>query len=94
MKLNIQKRGTNMRYSYNTKGVCAMEIQFDLNGNVVRNIKFYGGCDGNLKAISKLCDGMTVDEIERKLRGNTCGRKPTSCADQLARAVREAYQKQ
>ena len=83
-----------MRYSYNTKGVCAMEIQFDLNGNVVRNIKFYGGCDGNLKAISKLCDGMTVDEIERKLRGHTCGRKPTSCADQLARAVREAYQKQ
>ncbi|MBQ1437329.1 MAG: TIGR03905 family TSCPD domain-containing protein [Ruminococcus sp.] len=83
-----------MRYSYNTKGVCAMKIQFDLNGNVVRNIKFYGGCDGNLKAISKLCDGMTVDEIERKLRGNTCGRKPTSCADQLARAVREAYQKQ
>lgn len=94
MKLNIQKRGTNMRYSYNTKGVCAMKIQFDLNGNVVHNIKFYGGCDGNLKAISKLCDGMTVDEIERKLRGNTCGRKPTSCADQLARAVREAYQKQ
>ena len=94
MKLNIQKRGTNMRYSYNTKGVCAMKIQFDLNGNVVRNIRFLGGCDGNLKAISKLCDGMTVDEIERKLRGNTCGRKPTSCADQLARAVREAYQKQ
>ena len=94
MKLNIQKRGTNMRYSYNTKGVCAMKIDFDLDGNVVRNIRFLGGCDGNLKAISKLCDGMTVDEIERKLRGNTCGRKPTSCADQLARAVREAYQKQ
>ena len=71
-----------------------MKIDFDLNGDVVRNIRFLGGCDGNLKAISKLCDGMTVDEIERKLRGNTCGRKPTSCADQLARAVREAYQKQ
>ena len=83
-----------MRYSYNTKGVCAMKIQFDLNGNVVRNIKFYGGCNGNLKAISKLVDGMTVEEIEQKLRGNTCGRKSTSCADQLARAVREAYQKQ
>ena len=83
-----------MRYSYNTKGVCAMKIDFDLDGDVVRNIRFLGGCDGNLKAISKLCDGMTVDEIERKLRGNTCGRKPTSCADQLARAVREAYQKQ
>ena len=83
-----------MRYSYNTKGVCAMKIQFDLNGNVVHNIKFYGGCNGNLKAISKLVDGMTVEQIEEKLRGNTCGRKPTSCADQLARAVREAYQKQ
>lgn len=83
-----------MRYSYKPKGVCPMKIDFDLNGDVVRNIRFLGGCDGNLKAISKLCDGMTVDEIERKLRGNTCGRKPTSCADQLARAVREAYQKQ
>lgn len=89
-----RKRGTKMRYTYKTRGVCAMKIDFDLDGNVVRNIRFLGGCDGNLKAISKLCDGMTVDEIERKLRGNTCGRKPTSCADQLARAVREAYQKQ
>ena len=80
----------SMRYSYKTRGVCAMKIEFDLDGDVVRNIRFLGGCDGNLKAISKLCDGMTVDEIERKLRGNTCGRKPTSCADQLARAVREA----
>ena len=68
-----------------------MKIDFDLDGDVVRNIRFLGGCDGNLKAISKLVDGMTVDEIEKKLRGNTCGRKPTSCADQLARAVREAY---
>ena len=68
-----------------------MKIEFDLDGDVVRNIRFLGGCDGNLKAISKLVDGMTVDQIESKLRGNTCGRKPTSCADQLARAVREAY---
>ncbi len=80
-----------MKYSYKTRGVCAMKIDFDLDGDVVRNIRFLGGCDGNLKAISKLVDGMTVDEIEKKLRGNTCGRKPTSCADQLARAVREAY---
>ena len=80
-----------MKYSYKTRGVCAMKIEFDLDGDVVRNIRFLGGCDGNLKAISKLVDGMTVDQIESKLRGNTCGRKPTSCADQLARAVREAY---
>lgn len=80
-----------MRYAYQTKGTCAMEIDFDLNGNVVRNIKFIGGCNGNLKAIAKLVDGMTVEQIESKLRGNTCGRRPTSCADQLAIAVRQAY---
>ena len=71
-----------------------MEISFDIDGDVITDVEFFGGCDGNLKAISKLVDGMTVDEIEDKLRGNTCGRKPSSCADQLARAVREAYQKQ
>ena len=80
-----------MKYTYKTRGVCAVKIEFDLDGDVVRNIRFLGGCDGNLKAISKLVDGMTVDQIESKLRGNTCGRKPTSCADQIARAVREAY---
>ncbi len=83
-----------MRYTYKTRGTCAMEISFDIDGDVITDVEFFGGCDGNLKAISKLVDGMTVDEIEDKLRGNTCGRKPTSCADQLARAVREAYQKQ
>ena len=82
-----------MRYSYRTKGVCAMEISFDLDGDVVHNIEFLGGCNGNLKAISKLVDGMTVDQIESKLRGNTCGRRPTSCADQLAIAVRQAKQR-
>ena len=71
-----------------------MQIRFDLDGDVVRDIQFTGGCDGNLKAIAKLCDGMTVDEIEGKLAGNTCGFKKTSCADQLALAVREAYDKQ
>ena len=58
---------------------------------MVSNITFIGGCNGNLKAIAKLVDGWTVEQIEEKLLGNTCGRRPTSCADQLARAVREAY---
>lgn len=80
-----------MEYSYRTKGTCSQAITFDLDGNVVRNISFYGGCDGNLKAISKLVDGWTVEQIEEKLLGNTCGGRPTSCADQLARAVRRAY---
>ena len=81
-----------MEYSYRTKGTCSQAITFDLDGNVVRNISFYGGCDGNLKAISKLVDGWTVEQIEEKLLGNTCGRRPTSCADQLAKAVRQAYE--
>lgn len=80
-----------MQYKYRTQGVCSQSITFDLEGDVVRNISFFGGCDGNLKAISKLVDGMTVGKIEEILKGNTCGYKNTSCADQLAKAVRKAY---
>ena len=83
-----------MNYTYKTKNVCPMEIKFDLEGNVVTNVEFKGGCNGNLKAISKLIDGWTVEQIEEKLLGNTCGPRPTSCADQLAKAVREAYEKE
>lgn len=82
-----------MRYTYKTNGTCAIQINFDLNDNIVTNVEFLGGCNGNLKAVSKLVDGMTVEQIEEKLKGNTCGRRPTSCADQLARAVREAKDK-
>lgn len=79
-----------MKYSYKTQGTCSTQIAFDIDGDVITNIEFTGGCNGNLKAISKLCNGMTVDEIEGKLLGNTCGFKNTSCADQLAKAVRAA----
>ncbi len=81
-----------MDYVYSPKGVCPMEISFNINDNVITDVKFVGGCNGNLKAISKLVDGMTVEQIEEKLLGNTCGMKPTSCADQLAKAVRKAYE--
>lgn len=81
-----------MRYEYKTENTCAQLISFDINGNIITNIEFYGGCNGNLKAISKLLDGSTVEEIEGKLSGNTCGRRPTSCTDQLAIAVRKAYE--
>ena len=80
-----------MEHVYKTAGTCSQQINFDLNGNVVTGIRFLGGCNGNLKAVSKLVDGMTVEEIEQKLKGISCGGRPTSCADQLARAVREAY---
>ena len=74
--------------------VCCQRISFDLDGNVVHNVAFVGGCDGNLKAISKLVEGMTVEQIEGYLKGNQCGPRPTSCADQLARAVRAAYEQE
>jgi uncharacterized protein (TIGR03905 family) len=79
-------------YVYEPEGVCPMQITFDIDGDIIRNIQFMGGCNGNLKAISKILDGWTVDQIEEKLSGNTCGRRPTSCADQLAKAVRQAYE--
>lgn len=81
-----------MRYEMKPQGVCSSKISFDLDGNVVTNVEFTSGCNGNLKAIGKLVDGMTVEQIEGYLRGNLCGNKSTSCADQLARLVRQAYE--
>ena len=81
-----------MRHNMPTEMTCSRMISFDLNDNVVTNIEFMGGCNGNLKAISKLVDGWTVEKIEEYLLGNLCGQRPTSCADQLARAVRKAYE--
>ncbi len=80
-----------MKYVYKTKNTCSTQIKLDINGGVVTNVVFTGGCNGNLKAIPILVDGMTVEEIEKKLSGITCGMRPTSCGDQLAKAVREAY---
>lgn len=83
-----------MNYTYKTEMVCSSQINFDLEGDTVKNIVFTGGCNGNLKAISKLLEGKSVDYIEETLLGNTCGRRPTSCADQLAKAVRKAWNEQ
>lgn len=80
-----------MEFTYKTNNVCSQQIKFKIEGNIVTNVSFLGGCNGNLKAVSKLVDGMTVEQIEEKLKGNTCGFRPTSCADQLAIAVRMAY---
>jgi uncharacterized protein (TIGR03905 family) len=77
-----------MHYDYKTHGTCSMQISFDKDEqNKVTNISFLGGCNGNLKAIAKLVDGWTAEEISSKLKGNLCGNKKTSCADQLAKAV-------
>ena len=74
-------------YEYKTRGTCSKKIHFDLKDGKVYAVSFEDGCDGNLKAVSKLVDGMEAEELVRKLKGNRCGRKGTSCADQLALAV-------
>ncbi|MBQ6425242.1 MAG: TIGR03905 family TSCPD domain-containing protein [Clostridia bacterium] len=81
-----------MHYTYYPHNVCSSKIDFDLDHGTVRNIAFVGGCNGNLKAISKLCEGMEAEKLIGILKGNLCGRKNTSCADQLANAVEQAMQ--
>ena len=79
-----------MTYNFRTKGVCASTITFDLENGIVSNVSFRGGCNGNLKAISKLVEGMSAEKLIAILKGNICGFKSTSCADQLAIAVEQA----
>ena len=81
-----------MNYTYKTRGTCSSQIELELDGDVVHNVKFTGGCDGNLKAIPALVEGLTVAEIEQKIGGIHCGFKNTSCGDQLAKACRAAYE--
>lgn len=80
--------------TYKTTGTCSREIQFDIeevNGvKTVHNVQFVGGCNGNLKGIGRLVEGMPVDEVIRRLEGTMCGTKGTSCPDQLAKALRNA----
>ena len=79
-----------MQYTYKTRGVCSRSITFDLNDGIVTNVSFEGGCNGNLKAIGKLVEGWRAEDIIARLEGNTCGNKETSCADQLAAAIKAA----
>lgn len=78
------------KYSYKTQGTCSREINFNVEDNKVYNVEFIGGCNGNLKAIGKLVEGLDIDFVVNKLLGNQCGPRNTSCADQLAKALLEA----
>ena len=83
-----------MTYTFKPSGVCSSRIELELDGNIVKKVNFYNGCDGNAQGIAKLVEGMTVEEIKSRLTGIRCGRKATSCPDQLAKAVEEAYSQQ
>lgn len=79
-----------MQYEYTTKGTCSRSILFDIEDGKVKNVQYIGGCNGNLKGISSLVEGMDIDEVIARLEGTTCGMKSTSCPDQLATALKEA----
>ncbi len=84
-----------MRYSYKTKGTCSSEISFELGGDgIVHDVRFTGGCNGNLKAIASLIEGQSYKDVVARTAGNTCGPRPTSCADQLSKALLYAAERE
>lgn len=80
-----------MVYEYKTQGTCSRRISVELEGKTIKDVKFEGGCAGNLSGISKLVRGMDMDFVVERFAGNKCGNRPTSCPDQLAIALQEAY---
>lgn len=83
-----------MKFTYKTKGVCSQSIEITVEDDVVKEVSYYGGCNGNLKGIGLLVKGMKVDEVIERLEGVRCGFKSTSCPDQLATALKEYKKKQ
>ncbi len=79
-----------MSYSYKTQGTCSREIIFDIEDGKIRNLRFIGGCNGNLQGIGALVEGMDVDAVIARVEGISCGGRPTSCPDQLAKALKAA----
>ncbi|SFT61177.1 uncharacterized protein TIGR03905 [Selenomonas sp. GACV-9] len=78
-------------YEYTTKGTCSRKITVELDGKTIKKVEFEGGCNGNLKGIAKLVAGMDMDFVIGRFTGNTCNNRTTSCPDQLAKALQEAY---
>ena len=77
-------------YVYTPKGVCSVQIDFDIDNDVVRNIHFTRGCSGNTQGVAKLAEGMKVDEVIERLKNTDCNGRGTSCPDQLAKSIEEA----
>ena len=82
-----------MQFEYKTKGTCSQMIYFEIDDNKVHNVSYLGGCNGNLQGISKLVEGMDIDEVISRVEGIHCGSKATSCPDQLATALKQAKEK-
>ena len=82
-----------MIFEYVPKGVCSVHFRFDIEGNVINSLEVTGGCNGNLKGISRIITGMNIDDVIKAFDGVTCGPKPTSCPDQIAQALK-SYRKE
>ncbi len=76
--------------TYRTQGVCAKAIEFELEGDIVKKVKFVGGCAGNTQGVARLAEGQKIDDVIARLEGIKCGFKSTSCPDQLAKALKKA----
>lgn len=79
-----------MKYAYKPIGICPSKIELEIENDILKSVAFFGGCNGNLQAISKLVEGMPISEVKEKLSGIRCGHKSTSCADQLVKGIEEA----
>ena len=79
-----------MKFEYRTKGVCSRSIILDIEDGIVKDVEFIGGCNGNLKGICSLVKGLSCEEVKKRLSGIRCGLKPTSCPDQMTKAIDEA----
>ena len=82
-----------MQITYRPKGTCSRLMEIETDGGIVKSLKVVGGCDGNLKGISNLVEGMEIDEVISRLEGIRCGSKPTSCPDQIAKALKSAKER-
>lgn len=83
-----------MTFTYQTKGTCSRKIEIELDGDTIQQVTFTGGCNGNAKGIASLVSGMKVEDVIARCEGITCGMRPTSCPDQLSKALRAALAKQ
>lgn len=83
-----------MEYIYTPKGVCSSKMRIELDGNIIKKVEIIGGCAGNTVGVSRLIEGMNIDEAIKRLKGIPCGFRTTSCPDQLAKALEEAKEKQ
>lgn len=84
----------SVKYNYKTSGVCSQNILITVNGDIIEEVQFIGGCPGNLLGIGKLVKGRTIDEVAELLAGISCGGKPSSCPDQLSRALKAISERQ